>query len=411
MERTKYTDIKQLIEDVQDLRPWNAKERPEELQRDYEGVLARIATIVSGYEIVDEKGETQSRKFPEEVLWAIIEVCNEKFPRHEDVFEKRKWFQFWKPKEVMKKGLPDFSRKTVLVHTLLDLSCLLEQTGIDKIAEGYKIKVHDTSFTQEEVDELVKSSQEYLKPKVQEMQVGLGYTVDEVLSILSKCRERGELVKINLGRHELYSFSTRDDAYKLVYGMPESEYKEKIRMQRKSDEEKAKEKKGEACEKIPQWVNAGSKLIDPGLYNMWKKFVYTAVYKDLNYGEEIDQAIMFMRKLKAGATEEEFLKEYNKLNNSENFNLKLRQIVALFSPTRGEEFYRATATEELTAREESWLHWLSKKKPEARAVETVRNEKNELQEEIKLANDNIASLSRQNNSNIQSKGGSTIDTN
>lgn len=374
MENNRYRNINELLAEVESLGDWRDVSQRDKFFR----ILSKITVIYNGYKTTDEKGKTSTKWYPSEVMDAIVEACRGKFPTSEEAFFK------FAGKSQLRPGCPDYSNYLVLVQDPLSISLMGERTRIDEIAKNdFGIDVYNTPSSQDEVEELISSSKEYID-KVHEQQKAVaepiefhGSTLEECVNSLLKFKKRGESVVVNFNGHQLYSCDiTMDSAFQEVTGKTKDEFNRAQQEYMENLKKEQAEKRAAAIEKIPYWMEKGSDLIYPERMEDWKKYVEASAREGMYHGMDIDATIELMEMLENGS-----LEDAKKLINEQghsgwSYGIVRRNIFEFSS--KGPEFWEYTAEGEIDAETRKAL---DEKKKENAKLEALYSQKDEVAEE------------------------------
>lgn len=205
----------------------------------------------------------------------------------------------------------------------------------DTIEEMYQ-KLHN-EMSKEDIKELInlrakeeKNTIEYMKQmgvdvteRYKRVELNPNLNLVDVVKILLNANARGEDISCVFHGVELYS----------IYNNAEMYYKEFEMSEYTSDYEKESQK---AIVNIPNWIERGKKIIDPGLYEKWEKCVNIRV-KDGFHGSDLEDALNVMEALSNGKSLEEAYSIFNKNSYSPSGYNMVLSIIATFSP-KGKEF-------------------------------------------------------------------------
>ena len=380
MSSNRYRNINELIDEVKALGDWRDLS-----QRDnFFKVLSKISVLYFGYK-VNENGKETRKWYPKEVIDAVVEACKGKFPTTEDAFEKVNG------KSQLKQGCPDYSNYLVLVKDALSISLMGERTRIDEIAKrDFGIDVFDTPATQEEVEELISSSKDYLekikdKPKTidknnaREIQF-FGSTLEECVNSLLKFQSRGESVVVDFNGHKLYSADiTMDSAFQEVTEKTKAEFDDAQNKYFENLKKEQAEKRAKAIEKIPYWLEKGSSLIYPERLEDWKEYVELSAKEGMYHGMDIDSTIELLEMLENGTLDDAKALIESQGHSGWSYGMVRRNVLE-FSK-KGPEFWEHTATEELTEETKKILEDRKRENAELEAKHSQSKEKEEQQEE------------------------------
>lgn len=128
--------------------------------------------------------------------------------------------------------------------------------------------------------------------------------LDNAVDFLTKAREMGQNIYFNFNGHKLYSANvTLNNAYLEVCGMTHDDFVEKEKKWRERLAREEKERKANAQEKKPYWVEEGKKYIPAGLWKEWERCVNIRA-KDLYNGVELDQFLDIVKAIDEGTAKD-----------------------------------------------------------------------------------------------------------
>ena len=162
--------------------------------------------------------------------------------------------------------------------------------------------------------------------------------LDQCIEYLIKCRQEGKSVWVEFNDHKLYSCdATVNNIYMQVLGKTKEEYeKDEQEFLAGLRAEKA-QKREEMLKSIPEWLNAGQKLVYPEKAKEWERMVGIRA-NDLYGGTDLGYAITAMEMLDGGATYENVASYVRGLATSGNSMSMVESIILNFSKS-GPQFY------------------------------------------------------------------------
>ena len=146
-----YTDINELKKDVEKLGDWKDNSQKDDFLR----VVAKIAPIYQGYSLKENPMEL--RRFSPVVIEAIYEICKDKFPNSNQVFDGL---------GNIRPGYPDYSELLMFEGQKFSISSLKYKKELAEIAQNdLGIDIYDANASENEIENLEKTSREFLLEK------------------------------------------------------------------------------------------------------------------------------------------------------------------------------------------------------------------------------------------------------
>ena len=198
------------------------------------------------------------------------------------------------------------------------------------------------------------------------------HTLEETVDLLLDIKKSGDFAYCDFNGHLLRSDNiSMDRAFLIVTGMTKEEHDRKRReyIERLNIEEE--NRKSEALERIPEWIERGKPMIYPERHEDWIDCVNSRA-KDLYNGSDLDDALDLMTMLENNSPIEEVLKRFQEQNHSGFSAAMVRRIVFAFSK-RGPEFYEAAKADYLTTEE---MEAIEDKRRENAGLEELHKQEN-----------------------------------
>lgn len=155
--------------------------------------------------------------------------------------------------------------------------------------------------------------------------------IDYAVKVLQEYQAKGESVYVEFEGHKLYSADiTLDGAYKEITGQTKAEFDKAEEEKLENLKKEQAERKAQAVQNIPEWLERGEKLIPADKKEAWEKYVKQSAQSELRAGDDVKQVLDIMEKITSGASQEDIKKLIGEKGHTDTSQKFIRDVIKEF---------------------------------------------------------------------------------